>query len=57
MRESDEFANRKKNLSLNKNIFKTSLPNIPLNRVFEERAKIKAMILDIKTNIHKMDKY
>ena len=38
-------------------VFDTKLPEIPLEGVYENRSKIKSMIMDIKTNIYKMDKY
>eukprot|EP00347_Sterkiella_histriomuscorum_P008836 403343553 len=41
----------------NQGAFDTRLPEIPLDSVYDNRSKIKSMIMDIKTNIYKIDKY
>jgi len=52
-----EFKSKDSTTHKEKNTFDTKLPDIPLDIVFDQRSKIKSMILDIKTNIYKMDKY
>jgi hypothetical protein len=58
--EEEEFIPRRKEHQLNGSkslgLFTSSLPDIPLDEVFNQRTKIRAIIMDIKSNIYKMDK-
>ncbi|CDW81699.1 UNKNOWN [Stylonychia lemnae] len=55
--QQNSNSNQQSNQQQQQGVFETRLPEIPLESVYENRSKIKSMIMDIKTNIYKMDKY